>query len=107
MRAAASTIPSAYLTSVGVRGGERPRKPCLPPLPEDVWARKDARPPVRVAGQAASSDLQATCEPSAWEGVATYMRPSSHPHATLMRPSCDRQATPKPPATLTRLSRGL
>ena len=47
-----------------------------------------AKPP----GKATQSHPQATYKPTTWEEVATHMRPTSHPHATPMRPSCDHQA---------------
>jgi hypothetical protein len=39
--------------------------------------------------QATQSHLQATCEPSGWEGVATHKPPTCDLHAILKPPSCD------------------
>jgi hypothetical protein len=48
-------------------------------------------------GEATQSHLQATCKPSAWEGIATLMRPSCDLHAILKPPSSHPQATPMRP----------
>jgi hypothetical protein len=38
-------VPAEIVPGPPIREGERPRKPWLPEIPGDVWARADARPP--------------------------------------------------------------
>ena len=54
-RASASAISNAYVVMAGVREGERPREFCFPSLTRTIWAREDARPPVKAARKVTQS----------------------------------------------------
>lgn len=54
--------PNVYGAPVVGREGDRPREPCFPAFPGDVWTREDARPPTAMTGQATQSHPKATSE---------------------------------------------
>ena len=64
---------------------------------EDKAAQNHPVGKAEWSGKATQSHLQATFKPTAWEGIATHMRPTCDPKATLKPPTCDLKATPKPP----------
>src|ERR1017187_4266409 len=68
-----------------IREGERSREPCLPALAGIIWAREDARPPVRVAGPASQSHINATSKPGISHVLGRGLRGTSQVHAWYMR----------------------